>query len=340
MANTPERAGLQPLGHSGAVLVAILLVCAGITPALMIPLGRVAYAVSPPLYTSSFYEQTPYASTYYNEGCGQGDYSTPGIIVLDFGQPSYQSGQGYGTILFSSLQFVSTSTIAGLTENFLNGYWDCSAVSTSVTIGIGTSNDFGWTNYSHGATWAQMVNQVGSWIQSKGYGSKEAIAGADDIQNDWNGSSDPQDQSNIGPTTNWVNGFNTYYSYAYFDYGDAGGCPPLSQGQTCNNGWTYENIWFDSWGSPPALPLPEIYAQGSANEWQQISLYGYLYQGGAVTMQGSYTQYQACHTQGHGPCPGADNSPGEGWTQLYDALNADSRTAQGLPFSTDVAWNN
>jgi hypothetical protein len=183
-----------------------------------------------------------------------------------------------------------------------------------------------------------MVNSVGNWIQSHGYSARVTVAGADDIEDDWYGSSDSQDQNNIGPTTQWVNGYDAYAAYAYYDYGDAGGCPTSgTSGDSggCNNGWTQDNIWYNSWGASAAEPLPEIYYSGMASEWQQISLYGYLSKGGQVFMQGSFTEWAAS-----GYCTnGCTNEPAQGWTQLYDALNADWRTAQNLPYSSDISWS-
>jgi hypothetical protein len=340
MTTTPGRAD-QHLGIEWVrSLVVPLLLLAGIAPALAPSLSQttVTYAASPP-YTVSHYEETTAASDYYYQGCDMGKSGLSGVAVLDFGQPAYESGQGYGTLLFNiNRTFVPTSTIAGLAENYLVGFWNCSTVGPFLTLGIGTSNDFGWTNYSHGATWAQMVNGVGLWIASKGYTNQEAAAGASDIQDDWNKPPDPQDEHNIGPTTDWVNGYDTYYSWHYYDYGDAGGCPtsyPPPQPPNCNNQWSQENMWYDSWGAAAAYPLPEIYISSQANEWQQISLYGYLNQGGQVYMQGSFTDWAAS-----GYCTnGCTNEPGQGWTDLYNALNADQRMSQGLPYSSDISYS-
>ena len=38
--------------------------------------------------------------------------------------------------------------------------------------------------------------------------------------------------------------------------GAAEGCPPVG---SCNNGWSYEDIYYVNWGNSPAYPFPQIY---------------------------------------------------------------------------------
>lgn len=121
----------------------------------------------------------------------------------------------------------------------------------------------------------------------------------------------------------------------YYDWGDAGGCPPYG---SCNNGWTQGDVWYISWGASPSWPLPLIYNTVGANadQWYNLSLYSYLNHGGRMDIRGSGTEYQACQQRDY--CSGIDNTPAQGWTQLWTALNNDSRTAQSLRWSTDVKW--
>jgi hypothetical protein len=85
--------------------------------------------------------------------------------------------------------------------------------------------------------------------------------------------------------------------------------------------------------------LPEIYNTYGANawQWQNLSLYSYVNHNKRLTIMGAFTQWQAC--QGRS-CSGVDNRPEVGWRQLSEALNFDSRTAQSLPWSTDITWDN
>jgi hypothetical protein len=287
-----------------------------------------AIAATPPPPTTSRYMKTTDGSVLYAEGCAAGRVPQRGIAVLDFGSPAL-SGTAYGSLLFNSNSFRSTSQIAAAAKNWLQGYWNCSPYGPEITLAIGTSNYRGQTNSSHGRAWAQMVNSVVSWISQKGYGSQLDVAGASDMELNWNTAS---------ATRAWANGYDSSDMRGYFNYGDAAGCPPYG---SCNNGWTQEDVWFVSYGSPPAFPLPEIYTtNGSmAAEWYRLSLYGYTAHGRAMWIPGEMTQYQACIDSGN-TCAGTNNTPAAGWTQLYSKLNADWRTAQSLPNSTDITWKN
>jgi hypothetical protein len=67
-----------------------------------------------------------------------------------------------------------------------------------------------------------------------------------------------------------------------------------------------------------------------------MSLYAYTNHGYRMNFLGSMTQYRACLQRS---CDDSlKNSPADGYSQLYDALNADSRTAQSLNWSTDINW--
>jgi hypothetical protein len=105
--------------------------------------------------------------------------------------------------------------------------------------------------------------------------------------------------------------------------------------------WSQGDVYYVSWGAPPALPLPEIYRNDGylARQWQAVSLYGALYKGGKMTFAGAMTQFQSCQQRKSAECETLDNTPEEGWSQLYDRLNQDPRTAQQvLRWVTDIRW--
>lgn len=286
-----------------------------------------AKAVTPPSATTSRYMKTTDSAVLYNEGCNAGKIPQHGIVVLDFGAPAV-SGTTYGSIIFSNA-FRSTAQISTAAKQWLLGYWNCSPSWPQVTLAIGTSNYRGQTNASHGRAWAQMVNGVVAWIVQSGYGSQLDVAGASDMELDWN---------TAAATRAWADGYDGADTRGYFNFGDAAGCPPYG---SCNNGWTQADVWYVSYGVSPAFPLPEIYTtNGSmAAEWYRLSLHGYTAHGSAMWIVGEMTQYQACKDTGN-PCTGTNNTPSAGWNQLYSRLNADPRTAQPLLFSTDISWRN
>lgn len=127
------------------------------------------------------------------------------------------------------------------------------------------------------------------------------------------------------------------------------GCP-YSGCSSCNppNGWTLEDIWYVSWGAPPAYPLPEIYRTDGVNadQWYRVALYGVNTHSQLMHFRGSLTQWNACEENRRWD-PNAciifgnirtDNRPEDGYLQLYNALNADPRTAQVMPWSSDISW--
>jgi len=103
-------------------------------------------------------------------------------------------------------------------------------------------------------------------------------------------------------------------------------------------GSTSDSLWYFAFATPPAYPAPQIYTPGGAQaqQWQKISLYGVVTKGGPIRFVSSFTQLGACQQCG---CPvGTDNSPDTGFSQLWDALFSDTRTAIGFSWSTDIRY--
>ncbi|MCX6020578.1 MAG: hypothetical protein NTZ05_02400 [Chloroflexi bacterium] len=187
----------------------------------------------------------------------------------------------------------------------------------------------GQVTAGHGRAWADMVNQVQAWFLRNGYTSQVDGAGANDMESGFN---------TPGATRTWLGGYAAGQWRVLYDVGDAAGCPPYGACGSANfAGWNVEETWFKSWGSPPVVPLPEIYTpSGSmAQQWQRLSLYSLTNHGERMSIAGAMTQNQACQSR---PCAGTNNTPATGWTQLWNALNADARTAQPLRWSTDIKW--
>lgn len=307
------------------------------------PVSRIEAAPTPSWYTWSFYVTSLDPTTAYNLGYEQGRHDRqdlPGnqnsVVVLAFGQPTYESGS-YGTYYYANgAPFASTAQIAEVAKQFGYGYWVGTGSETGsfLTVAIGTSNLGARTTFSnHGAAWAQMVNSVHQWYVDNGYATQVKAEGASDMELAWN-----------GPTTtrSWVDGYDSANNRALYDFGNAAGCPTTGSGGTnglCQNGWTQDDVWYKSWGASPSYPLPEIYLTNGDNawQWQKVSLYGAVSKGGRLGFLGSMAQQGAC--QQKGTCdPSEMNSPDAAWSQLWDALNSDTRTAQDLSWSTDIRY--
>jgi hypothetical protein len=256
------------------------------------------------------------------------------IVVLDFGRPT-QKGRGRGFRWGASLfrkGFHSTSAIQRAAQSYGEGAWRCMGgqeASTHLTIAVGTSNFGPGVTSWHGKAWAQMVNQANDWAAAKGYFSKVRFAGGNDIELSW-----------AGPrrTRAWVRGYDSVAKWPYYDFGDAAACPPRGK---CMGSWTLEDLWYVAWGARSALPLPQIYTPNGvmAEQWYHASLYSYRAHGAPMRIAGVLSQRTACR-QSKDSCRGMNNAPARAWAQLNRALNRDRRTAQPLPWSTDIAWSN
>ncbi|OUB36144.1 N-acetylmuramoyl-L-alanine amidase [Bacillus cereus] len=306
-----------------------------------------------PLSSLSRFMSTVNTGTLYAEGEQLGAMAASAtrddIVVLDFGWPKYNKNtKAYGTLLFTGFgagnTFASTTEIASAVKAFVQGYHDQIILNNNVSgskvvIAIGTNNKKGASS-NHAQAWASMVDQVNSWVQSQNY-IEITIASASDMEMGWNSARN---------TRKWVDGYKSYYlnnnrpSITLYNYGDAAGCPPYGN---CNNGWTQEDVWYISWGSGISSPLPEIYTTNSsqAKEWANLVKYSFTKDpNNPMIIAGVMTQYQACQDQGG--CSGTNNTPEQGWTQLWNELNADSQTAQTLlnpqtlRWVTDITWQN
>ena len=294
---------------------------------------------SAPAYSSSYYMRTTNSQALHNIGCTKGtqDKKLAGaqdmVVVLDFGQPIDDSS-GVEVDLFG-MGPRTTAQIAGAVEQFGLGYLACtgSDQDSHLRIGIGTSNHGPDVNFTTGRGWGDMVNTVNTWFKSKGYFARVDAVGASDIELSWN---------KPNPTTlDWLDGYNSLSSYAFYDYGDAAGCPSKNYKYwTCNNSWTQEYLWYVAFGSSTSYPLPLIYAENGINaqQWAWLSQWAYTNHGVRMDFKGAFTQWQACEQFPDGCGWGLDNTPAQGWKQLFTELKSNVHTAQALAWSTDILW--
>jgi len=284
----------------------------------------------------------------YNQGCWTGridaNASTvnSNLVILSFGAPIYIENVGYGTKLYGYVP-ATTGQIATAAEQFARGYYECVSPDrvSRLTLGIGTTSyetSSGAGYYSiispgHGKAWANMVNDVNTWLVSNGYSGQVTAVGAIDIETSW---------AAVSKVKSWVDGYDSADKYMLLNFGAAEGCAykRTQTYTTCNGTWTQDDVYYVSYGVAPAYPVPEIYLTNGYNavQWALISLRGYKTQGRAMEFMGVMTEYQACQQRGGCASIGIDNTPEAGWTQLSNELNADSRTAQYVKWSTDILW--
>ena len=308
-------------------ILALLSLCA------MLGLLTMAYGVpkafaiqARPPADWSFYMSTASTSTAYNFGCDQGradaSFSPPinSEVVLDFGG---QLSDGSGALMVNGV-VISNSQLEAATEAFAHGYWDCTGANDSTSVmrlGIGTNNSYYDVSYAGGQTWVNDVAAIQAYIKAQGWASQVVTLGANDLEPGF---------GDAPSAINWAQGFASVSGYLYLDYGSADGCPQYSTGNgSCNNGWNQYDEWYVCWGSPPALPTPEIYYYANAQQWAMISLYGAQLGGtnNTVLMQGPWDEYDL------------DNSTltsAQAWDALWTDLNNNSATAQNMPYALEI----
>ncbi len=309
---------------------------------------------SPPTPTISYYVQTTNPATLASMGRDLArsqiaeTSDQDGIVALLFGQPIVTSSGEYGAGFNTAL---TVSQIAELVEAFASGYYNALGTNTTIHVRVAISTSNATTQchdnnvtFNHGQAWAQMVNSVASWVINQGYSGQIDIAGGSDIElalaSDTFGSKAACNAAGkprwgtVADAKNWVDGYSSVSPQHFlYDLGDAGGCPEQRSTASpgpCNAGATQDDVWYVSWGKDPSQPLPQIYVPAQAAQWQQLSLYGYLAYGANIVIAGALTEAGACGSS----CQ--TYAPAQGWMQLDNQLNSDTRTAQTLPWSTDI----
>ena len=267
-----------------------------------------------PASTISIYEATTNAGVMQNQGCSAARRS-PGLIVLDWGQPVYFGNGIYGTYDFGGHDDTDTAILHAV-ANFAYGAWVCRTHSTNIAIAIGQSNYYSghaiplatWAWYADGQQWGRMVNSVQSFLTNNHYNIIGAY-GAGDLEVEW---------MNFALTKSMVDGYNSVTSRIYFDFGDA------SPGW-----WTSYQLWYIAYGARDNVPLPEIYYRADATyDWAVLDRWACNNEGGPIYFKGAMSENVS-----------GTNSPAQAFSDLYNALAADSCTARylsGMIFSTQI----
>jgi len=309
------------------------------------------------------------------------------LVVLAFGK-MWKVGSQYTLRTYTNPNTgtrtnLTFAEVENLARQYLLGYLSCSDGNSLLALGIGSNNyddmnidndpykfspdqaTLRQTAYAFGQRFADTTYNLNEWIRASGYAGRLWVMGALDIE--WAGRELDKQTGKYYywwntpyVTGGWVEGFNANSRgrELYLNYGACVGCPTrpnpnwvFTTTRDANNvvmDWSQGDVYYVSWGAPPALPLPEIYDKNGvlARQWQAVSLYGALYKGGKMTFAGAMTQYLACQQRYDPRNPSQncdtlkiDNTPEEGWSQLYYWLNQDRRTAQQvLRWVTDIRW--
>ncbi|HEX9045151.1 MAG TPA: hypothetical protein VF802_09005 [Candidatus Limnocylindrales bacterium] len=349
------------------LLPAVVALATALLPGVV---ARAAAASMPSNYTYSIYVTSTSGSDASTAGCNLATKVNSGLrplssfVILDFGTP-YLNGSTWGTYLLGGTgQFVSTTFITNVTEDFGAGFHNClTNGSASLRLAPG-ENDAAAPDGKHyftgsnGTVWGGLVVSVNNWLASYGAVNVTAAA-AVDVEPSW-----------YTPATPLL--WGSYFSaasggYAYYNFGSADGCP-YGNGQYtnlgCNNSWNQYDLWDMSWGIAAAWPAPEDYnntyytdAAGTGNvdpqsrQWENISRYGYHYQStNPLYVQTVTTQWEACHQvnlpdDGTNPnscySTGVNNTQAQGDGDMFNAMNNDwapLETGQSIQWATDMEW--
>ncbi len=264
--------------------------------------------------TTSLYEATTDAGTVYAQGC-KAAHGSPGLTVLDWGQPVYMGNGHYGTYDFGRHDD-SDDAILHAVANFVRGIWSCRTPSTNIALALGESNyhsgnalpltPAAW--YADGQQWGNLVNSAQSFVVNNHY-TVVGIYGAGDLETQWN---------TFALTKSLVDGYNNTSSRIFFDFGD-----------DAPGYWTNYQVWYVAYGAHDNLPLAEIYYNADATyDWEALNLWACSHMGGPMYIRGVMSTL-------------IGNTPAQAWTALYQAEAANACTARTIPwltFSTYIAY--
>lgn len=285
-----------------------------------------AAATFPPVTYSRYVT----ASNMYTMGCNQGHASDSQgqptqLVLLNFGDPGWDSNGVFGAWDNGLGGFVSNATIEANVKNYMSGFWTCTVAGSKsfMNVAPGVTNHGSGINSSNnralGVAWGNMIKDLNSWITSKGYQHQLDALGSADFEPGYGA---------VSNALAWADGFGSTGAY-YYDFGSADGCPPYG---SCNNGWTQADEYKLAWGNPTALATPQIYNSAMAQQWAQISQWGAQHSSaGKIVFSAALSQYQAC-IDVNSPCTGTANTPLQSWQQLTNA------TGSAPYFATEMSY--
>jgi hypothetical protein len=252
--------------------------------------------------TLSIYEHSVQPWILGAQGCAAARRHENGIVVLDFGKPSFKHGD-YGTLLFSG-RFAANRRITAAMLGYANGYVTClpKGSTASIELARGTSNYHPSlpSPYGAGVHWARETNRFGRVLARKGLASHVTSAAADDAEPAWDRS--------FHKTRDFFHGFRkAVHGHTLYDYGSLDGGVGVV--------WGPKQAAFVAGGFPHTKALPEIYNSAMAREWAEL----------ARIARGRYhkaVQFAGVMTQGTPSCD-CGLRPPAAHRVLADALEAE-----------------
>ncbi len=286
-------------------------------------------------YSHSWYVTSDSATAMYNRGRDDGMFDnatcTDSLVVLNFGQPDYQSGT-YGTNYFApGFPFISDLEIIFLAEEYARGWFGATGFCPRLHVVVGTNNyDFdelvsgGGTPYTAGSTWADVVDAVQDYLEdpSRGYDWQITAWAGSDMEQPGGG----EDWDCADRTRQFVDGYNANANATVLlNYGTAWVPNPC---------WTTYDVYYVSYGAALNWPLPEIYTGPATDSWVSIrQSYFMVFKGVMTTCQ-----------QGD-PLPAIYCTDPSGWFapsgaqwDLYKKLDANGVGQDNFGYSTNIKF--
>jgi hypothetical protein len=270
--------------------------------------------------TNSLYESDAKRPRLALQGCAAARRHERGVVILDFGKPSY-AHHAYGTIDFSG-RFISNHTITMGMYAWARGYVNClpRRSRAHVTLARGTSNyhPYGPSVWVAGKRWAGAVLSLETRLNRHGFTKHVASAAAIDAEPAW-------DRSFSG-TKLFIQGYRKFaLGRTLYDYGSLdGGVGSI---------WSARQMMLVTGGQGHTAVLPEIYYASQAREWAQLAYVAHHWFHRRMHFAGVMTQ-------GTSTCRHCGFRPPDAHKALVDALTGvDTGAPLRVPRGgTNIVW--
>lgn len=212
-----------------------------------------------PPATISLYERTTAPSVFREQGCRAAHRGATGVVILDFGKPSY-NGHTYGTILFSGA-FAGNKEITRAMFGYARGYAGCLPRGSSdhISLARGTSNYHPSvpSAYHAGRKWARETMALQRMLRDAKLDGYVTSAAADDVEPAWDRS--------FWRTRDFYRGYaDSRVGHALYNYGSL-------DGGVRHGIWSVRQAFFVASGMRYSRAIPEIYSAAMAREWADLA---------------------------------------------------------------------
>lgn len=227
--------------------------------------------------TLSLYERTTSPSVLARQGCAAARRGERGVVVLDFGKPSY-AHHAYGTINFSN-RFVSNHQITVGMLGWASGYVHCLPRGSKAFLRLarGTSNYHPSVPSAlvAGKRWAGAVLALERKLRRHGLSKHVKSVAADDAEPAWD--------RGFRRTQLFIHGFRMFsHGRTLYNYGSLdGGVGSI---------WSARQVMYVMGGKGHTAALPEIYYPSQARQWAQLAYIAHRWFHRRVHFAGVMTQ--------------------------------------------------